>query len=173
MIPSANSRTKKPSRFSLRRIALLSTALVAVGGGAFVLAPNLPPNAGYPAAFAQNLSEQAHKLQAPVGFADIVAKVKPAAVISVRVEVDGGVQTSGMGGMDNQNLPPGLREFFKQFGGQRSPRHRSSAPSRGTRRRGADWAHRGPGRGGRRSVHRCGGPLPRPIARGRARWSPA
>ena len=44
---------------------------------------------GYPAALAQNLTEQAHKLQAPVGFADIVAKVKPA-VISVRVKVDGG-----------------------------------------------------------------------------------
>ena len=44
---------------------------------------------GYPAALAQNLTEQAHKVPAPVGFADIVEKVKPA-VISVRVKIDGG-----------------------------------------------------------------------------------
>jgi serine protease Do len=51
-------------------------------------------------------------LPAPVGFADIVAKVKPA-VISVRVKVDGGVQTSGLA---NNEIPPGLREFFRRFG---------------------------------------------------------
>jgi serine protease Do len=67
---------------------------------------------GYPAALAQNLSEQAHKLQAPVGFADIVEKVKPA-VISVRVKVDGGAQTNGLA---NNEVPPGLREFFRRFG---------------------------------------------------------
>ena len=67
---------------------------------------------GYPTALAQNLSEQAHKLQAPVGFADIVEKVKPA-VISVRVKVDGGSQTNGLGSND---VPPGLREFFRRFG---------------------------------------------------------
>ena len=67
---------------------------------------------GYPAALAQNLTEQAHKLQAPIGFADIVEKVKPA-VISVRVKVDGGSQTTGLG---NNEIPPGLREFFRRFG---------------------------------------------------------
>ena len=51
-------------------------------------------------------------MQAPVGFADIVEKVKPA-VISVRVKVDGGTQTSGLGSND---VPPGLREFFRRFG---------------------------------------------------------
>jgi serine protease Do len=51
-------------------------------------------------------------MQAPVGFADIVEKVKPA-VISVRVKVDGGAQTSGHGSND---VPPGLREFFRRFG---------------------------------------------------------
>jgi serine protease Do len=67
----------------------------------------------YPSALAQNLTEQAHKLNAPVGFADIVAKVKPA-VMSVRVKMDGGeAQTTGLG---NNEIPPGLREFFRRFG---------------------------------------------------------
>jgi serine protease Do len=117
MLPSASS-APKPRRFSVRRIALLSTALAGIGAAALVLAPNTPYG-GYPAALAQNLTEQAHTLQAPVGFADIVAKVKPA-VMSVRVEVDG-AQTSGMGGIDNDSLPPGLREFFKRFGAPNMP----------------------------------------------------
>jgi serine protease Do len=70
---------------------------------------------GYPAALAQNLTEQAKKVAAPVGFADIVEKVKPA-VISVRVKLDGGSQTDGVGGQNMENVPPGLREFFRRFG---------------------------------------------------------
>jgi serine protease Do len=85
-----------------------------------VVAPGLNISGGYPAAIAQNLSEQAHKLQAPVGFADIVEKVKPA-VISVRVKVDGGSETTGL---NSNEVPPGLREFFRRFGmpdGQNGP----------------------------------------------------
>ncbi len=51
-------------------------------------------------------------MQAPIGFADIVEKVKPA-VMSVRVKVDGGPATTGFG---NNEIPPGLREFFRRFG---------------------------------------------------------
>ncbi|MGI8527796.1 MAG: Do family serine endopeptidase [Pseudolabrys sp.] len=116
MTPSAlNPLTR---RFSVRRLALSSTAIVGLGVGALVLSPNLPPNGGYPAAHAQNLTEQAKKVQTPVGFADIVEKVKPA-VMSVRVKVNGGDETSGMGpsGLNPQDIPPGLEEFFRQFGG--------------------------------------------------------
>jgi len=117
MLPSAHSAPKS-HRFSVRRLALLSTALVGIGGAAFVLAPNMP-SGSYPSAAAQNLTEQARQMRAPIGFADIVEKVKPA-VMSVRVEMPG-VQTSGMGNLDEENLPPGLREFFKRFGGQNMP----------------------------------------------------
>jgi serine protease Do len=111
----------RPRRFSVRRAALLGTALAGIGAAAFVLAPDLP-SIHYPTAAAQNLSEQAKKLSAPVGFADIVEKVKPA-VIQVRVEVNGG-QTSGMGNIDSDSLPPGLREFFKRFGNGQMPQQR-------------------------------------------------
>ena len=98
-------------RFSPRRIALLATTVLGLGAAVLVIVPGLNP-LGYSAALAQNLSEQAHKMQAPVGFADIVEKVKPA-VISVRVKVDGGPQTDGFA---NNEIPPGLREFFHRFG---------------------------------------------------------
>jgi serine protease Do len=108
--PAPKNQNRK---LSLRRAVLLATTIAGLGIGAFVAAPGFELRAGYPTALAQNLSEQAHQLQAPVGFADIVEKVKPA-VISVRVKVDGGTQTNGLG--SNNDVPPGLREFFRRFG---------------------------------------------------------
>jgi serine protease Do len=111
--PHNSDTNKKPRRgLSARRTILLATTIVSLGAAALVVAPDLNLSAGYPAALAQNLTEQAHKLQAPVGFADIVEKVKPA-VISVRVKVDGGSPTTGLG---SNEIPPGLREFFRRFG---------------------------------------------------------
>src|ERR1035437_9809827 len=107
VIPAPKSRV-----LSARRVILLATTIVSLGAAALVIAPGLNLPSGYPAALAQNLTEQAHKLQAPVGFADIVEKVKPA-VISVRVKVDGGAQTNGL---TSDEVPPGLREFFRRFG---------------------------------------------------------
>jgi len=116
MNPSAPSGPEAPKKrrvLSARRMILLATTIVGLGAAAFVVAPDINLSASYPAALAQNLTEQAHRLPAPIGFADIVAKVKPA-VISVRVKVDGGSATTGTG--DMENLPPGLREFFRRFG---------------------------------------------------------
>jgi serine protease Do len=109
----APATSKKRRVLSARRLVLLATTIASLGVGALVVAPGFNLPGGYPAALAQNLSEQAQKMQAPIGFADIVEKVKPA-VISVRVKVDGGSQTEGRGG--NNEVPPGLREFFRRFG---------------------------------------------------------
>ena len=108
-----NSPPQKRRILSARRVILLATTIAGLGAAALIIAPGFNPSGGYPSAMAQNLTEQAHKLQAPVGFADIVAKVKPA-VISVRVKMDGGSQTTGVG--NDENIPPGLREFFRRFG---------------------------------------------------------
>jgi serine protease Do len=118
-VPPADD-AKRSRALSARRLILLATTVAGLGAAALVVAPGLNLNGGYPAAVAQNLSEQAHKLQAPVGFADIVEKVKPA-VISVRVKVDGGAETTGL---NSNEVPPGLREFFRRFGmpeGQNGP----------------------------------------------------
>ena len=113
--PAHNNSPNTPQKrrvLSARRVILLATTIVGLGAAALVVAPDFNLSSGYPAALAQNLTEQAHKVAAPTGFADIVEKVKPA-VISVRVKVDGGQQTTGLG--DNE-VPPGLREFFRRFG---------------------------------------------------------
>jgi serine protease Do len=112
-IPSDNHAPKSRGVLSARRVALLATTIAGLGAAAFVAAPDFNLSASYPTAHAQNLTEQAHKLSAPVGFADIVAKVKPA-VISVRVRIDGDKDTSGSA--TNNQIPPGLRDFFRRFG---------------------------------------------------------
>ena len=108
-----------PSRrvLSTRRLALLATTVAAIGATA-VFAPYAPPSADLfgRSAHAQNLSQEAQQLsQRPVGFADIVAKVKPA-VISVRVKVERPTE-SGLSEDDNP-FPPGspFERFFKRFG---------------------------------------------------------
>src|SRR5664280_131659 len=122
--PNASNKPPEKRRvLAARRILLLATTIASLGAAALVVAPGLNLPSGYSAALAQNLSEQAHKLQAPVGFADIVEKVKPA-VISVRVKVDGGAQTTGLSNQSLDNIPPGLQEFFRRFGmpdGQNGP----------------------------------------------------
>ena len=110
-----NKQTQRRS-LSARRIALLATTIAGIGAVA-VLAP-YAPQANFLAgpAHAQNLTQQAQQLpQRPVGFADIVEKVKPA-VISVRVKMER--QTNS--GLSNDELPfpPGspFERFFRRFG---------------------------------------------------------
>src|SRR5215471_15613778 len=103
---------------SVRRIGLLATTIAGLGAAAFFVAPSLTPDSTFFAgpAHAQNLSQEAQKLgQRPVGFADIVAKVKPA-VISVRVKID--KPTGPALSEDDAPFPPGspMERFFRRFG---------------------------------------------------------
>jgi serine protease Do len=92
-----------------RRAFLLGTTILSLGIAALFTAPDAARNV----AVAQNVTQQAQTVQRPVGFADIVEKVKPA-VISVRVKVNAGPQTSSFDGQ----LPQGFERFFRRFGGE-------------------------------------------------------
>jgi serine protease Do len=113
-----------------RRVALLAT-VAGLGLGALFVSPGNVPQPTLPGltapANAQNVTQEAQTVSRPVGFADVVEKVKPA-VISVRVKMESNPQTMGF---DGEGLPPGLERFFRQFGqpdgsqgqpGQRGPR---------------------------------------------------
>jgi len=104
---------------SVRRIGLLATTIAGLGAAAFFVAPSLTPDHAFFAepAHAQNLTQEAQKLgQRPVGFADIVAKVKPA-VISVRVKIDKPAGVS-LNNDEDAPFPPGspMERFFHRFG---------------------------------------------------------
>jgi serine protease Do len=102
---------------SARRVALLATTVASLAAATFVFSPNgYAPHALAGAAQAQNLTEKVQELpQRPVGFADIVEKVKPA-VISVRVKIDRQAEPSLS--EDDLPFPPGspFERFFKRFG---------------------------------------------------------
>jgi serine protease Do len=113
MIGDHSQPAKNRGVFSIRRIVLLATTAAAIGGTAFgfVLAPNV--TAQFPSAHAQNLSKQAVRNEPhPVGFADIVQRVKPA-VISVRVQMNATPNVSL-----SLPFPQGspMDRFFRRFG---------------------------------------------------------
>ena len=127
MNPSVTPAPETPKKrrvLSARRVILLATTIAGLGAAAFVVGPDLNLSANYPAALAQNLTEQARKAPAPVGFADIVEKVKPA-VISVRVKVDdAGSATTGLG--DNKQHSAGLARILPPL---RHARHAERWPA--------------------------------------------
>jgi serine protease Do len=106
-----------------RRVALLATTVAGLAAATFAFSPHsYAPSALADAAQVQNLTEKVQQLpQRPVGFADIVEKVKPA-VISVRVKIDQPAQP----GLSDDDLPfpPGspFERFFKRFGAPGNPR---------------------------------------------------
>ncbi|MEJ0076041.1 MAG: Do family serine endopeptidase [Alphaproteobacteria bacterium] len=105
---------------SARRLVLMASAAVIGAGVLFSGAEyGLKPQATFLATPAR-----ADTAQRPVGFADIVEKVKPS-VISVRVKVEGGPRMMSFDGGDSP-FPPGspMERFFRRFGmpdGQGTP----------------------------------------------------
>ena len=100
-----------------RRLALLASAAGLSAVLVFGNAGLAPPSLIAPA--------QAQTAQRPVGFADIVEKVKPA-VISVRVKMNAGPQNSEFSGADPFGPSSPFQYFFRRFG-QEVPGMRNGA----------------------------------------------
>jgi len=100
-----NSTAPQPRRaLAARRLALLASA--GALGAAVLFAGPAGPQLSLPTF---GVTARADSGQRPVGFADIVEKVKPS-VISVRVKVEGARN------MSSRDLPPGIEQFFRRFG---------------------------------------------------------
>ena len=120
------SNPQKPRVLTARRVTLLAT-VAALGGAMLLAGPG-----GYRAsslAWTSTANAAADTAtQHPAGFADLVAKVKPA-VISVRVKIDAASDPQLMNEMhqnsDQEPIPfePGspMYKFFQQFGQQFGP----------------------------------------------------
>jgi serine protease Do len=102
-------RSGWPRALSARRLVLLAT-VAGLGVAGAAIGPNALHQAGPPTYAAANAAES---MQRPTGFADLVAKVKPA-VISVRVKVDAGAEMMS----DELPFPPNsqMQRFFHYFG---------------------------------------------------------
>src|SRR5215469_13104800 len=119
-VMQTNSDSRKSRYLTARRLTLFAS-VGALGATVLLAGP-----ASYWHSVAGTLPANAAEtgMQRPVGFADIVAKVKPA-VISVRVKVSGSPEPASLseeGDDGEQQIParPGspLDKFFQQFGDQ-------------------------------------------------------
>jgi serine protease Do len=120
--------TQQVRRLSPRRLVLLATTALGLSTGAILVAPSVVPT--FSSAYAQTMAR-------PVGFADIVERVKPA-VISVRVRME--TRQQAIPNLDE--FPPGsemdqfLRRYFDREGRDgntpRMPRGRSYTTGQGS-----------------------------------------
>ena len=121
------SNPQKPRALTARRVTLLAT-VAALGGAMLLAGPGgyRPSSLAWASAASAATTDSA--TQHPAGFADLVAKVKPA-VISVRVKIDAASDPQLMKEMqqnsDQEPIPfePGspMYKFFQQFGQQFGP----------------------------------------------------
>ncbi len=125
MSQSVTPAPKPRSVLSARRIVLMASAAV-IGAGVLFSGAQF---VGKPDTFLASPA-YAQSAQRPVGFADVVEKVKPS-VISVRVKVDGGARTMSFDG--DSPFPPGspMERFFKRFGSPEGERGESPRAPRG------------------------------------------
>src|ERR1700704_5667803 len=113
-----------------RRLTLLA-GVAGLGAGVFFAGSGFNLNSSLLTSSFGALSPaaQAQNLQRPIGFADIVEKVKPA-VVSVRVKVDGGPRMTGFDG--DLPFPKGspMDRFFRQFGAPDDSQDNPGRPGR-------------------------------------------
>src|SRR5262245_21460126 len=116
---TSDTPAQKSRFFSPRRLILLA-GVAGLGATVFLTSPGVVLNPGPLAAYAQTA-------QRPVGFADIVEKVKPA-VISVRVKIDGGQQLMGFENLQPRGTP--MDRFFRPMPDNSAPDELRRAPRR-------------------------------------------
>ena len=105
-------RAQRPRVFTARRLALLA-GVAGLSASVLFASPGVLPKASF--APLSNVA-YAQTVQRPVGFADIVEKVKPA-VISVRVKMNASPQVMNFGS-ENSPFQQGspMERFFRRFG---------------------------------------------------------
>ena len=117
--PSVTShRAPRRSLFSARRFALMASVAAGLGAAVYGFSPSSVNLDLFSSPAHAQVNNAMGKVAQPVGFADIVDRVKPS-VISVKVTMkDKATDTSSSDDEDSrdQSGPP-MERFFRQFGG--------------------------------------------------------
>jgi serine protease Do len=107
--------------FSARKLALMASVVAGLGAGIYGFAPQHGPIDVFTSAAHAQVNTEVRKVERPIGFADIVERVKPS-VISVKINI---AEKTTKGGDDSANkdedspFQPGspMERFFRRFGG--------------------------------------------------------
>ncbi len=104
------------SLFSARKFALMASVVAGLGFAAYGLMPSQGPVDIFSSPAQAQVNTEVRKVDRPIGFADIVERVKPS-VISVKVNI--GAKLARNDRDDNSPFPPGspMERFFRRFGG--------------------------------------------------------
>ena len=109
-------KAPRRSLFSARKFALMASVVAGLGVAAYGFAPN--NNDFLTTAAHAQVNKEVRQVQQPIGFADIVERVKPS-VISVRVKMAEKQASNDSSSPEDSPFPPGspMERFFKRFGG--------------------------------------------------------
>jgi serine protease Do len=112
-LPSYQSPRR--SLFSARKFALMASVVAGLGIAVYGFGPSHDPANIFSSPAQAQVNTEVSKVPQPVGFADIVERVKPS-VISVKVNINEKVSKDG--GEDSPFQPGSpMERFFRRFGG--------------------------------------------------------
>jgi serine protease Do len=107
------------SLFAARRFALMASVVAGLGVAVYGFGPSNGPVDIFSSTAHAQVNNEVSKVQKPVGFADIVERVKPS-VISVKVNINEKVaKDDSANNNDDSPFQPGspMERFFRRFGG--------------------------------------------------------
>src|SRR6202142_1246481 len=112
-------RAPRRSLFSARKFALMASVVAGLGVAVYGLSPSSGPVDIFSSTAHAQVNNEVRKVEKPVGFADIVERVKPS-VISVKVNINEKVAKNDTSeNNDDSPFQPGspMERFFRRFGG--------------------------------------------------------
>src|SRR3981081_1530693 len=107
------------SLFSARKIALMASVVAGLGLAGYGFGPSQGPVDVFSSAAHAQVNNEVRKVERPIGFADIVERVKPS-VISVKVNINEKIaKDDSTNNNDDSPFQPGspMERFFRRFGG--------------------------------------------------------
>src|SRR5436190_6567366 len=113
-------QTPRRSLLSARKFALMASVVAGLGIAVYGFSPSQGPANVFSTAARAQVNNEVRKVAQPIGFADIVERVKPS-VISVKVNIAEKVANKDDGANKDEDSPfqPGspMERFFRRFGG--------------------------------------------------------
>src|SRR3954470_23616551 len=109
-------RQVRHSLFSARKLALMGSVVAGLGIAVYGFSPSPAPMDMFSSPAHAQVDNEVRKVERPVGFADIVERVKPS-VISVKVNINEKVAKDDSSN-DDSPFQPGspMERFFRRFG---------------------------------------------------------
>src|SRR6266516_4611 len=113
-------RAPRRSLFSARKFALMASVVAGLGVAVYGFGPSHGPVDLFSSPAHAQVNNEVRKVERPVGFADIVERVKPS-VISVKINISEKLAKDDGANNNNDDSPfqPGspMERFFRRFGG--------------------------------------------------------